>query len=228
MNRGHVDSALSDISNYFSKLLLTTNHCSNQNSISWHHYDEGIFKHIPYAAEYQRLLDRAQYSFLINDSSFFQFYYEWNDKGELTKSKLSYYPTPVKIKGTIDALLEIAEQSGIDLMEELYFGAEGWLKRGIDVVNTSSIRLDYDSSVTSHSPCHFQVSSVNEVRISSEYLLNPFNFFNWIASQLNLDEYQNCSNSNKFEKAQFYHNTRCYKIPNFSESGLYITVPNNN
>ena len=66
----------------------------------------------------------------------------------------------MKLSGAIDDLLEVAEISGIDILEDLYLGAESWLERGIDIVNTSHIRLDYDSKVTSHCPCHIQFGGI--------------------------------------------------------------------
>ena len=84
--------------------------------------------------------------------------------------------------------MQIAEESGIDLIEEIYFGAETWVEAGIDIVNTSHVRLDFDSRATSHSKCHLQFASFNNFRISSSTLLNPFIFFEWIVMNENLKD----------------------------------------
>ena len=207
MNVQVVTRSFADINKCFSKILLDSNTEFTNNAISWMNYQPGIDKGFAYAAVYQRLIDKRQYSFLLHDNSFFQFYFEWENQ-ELAKAKLAFYPTPVKISGALDSLLESAESCGVDLMEEIYFGAEAWVSRGIDIVNTSYLRLDYDKDVTAHAKCHIQIASINELRITSKYLLNPFNFFTWIAEHLKIVGFDDSIVSANFNTAINYHRTR--------------------
>jgi hypothetical protein len=207
MNLQVATRALREIDACFSKIILNSNFDIRDDEISWIDYREGIDKGIAYAAVYQRLIDTKQYSFLLQDSSFIQIYFHW-EANQIKKAKLAYYPTPVKISGAIDDLLESAEHSGVDLLEELYFGAESWIERGIDVVNTSYLRLDYDSGATNHAKCHIQIASLNELRIASKYLLNPFNFFTWIVEHLKFDGINDILASQRFIRSLSYHRTR--------------------
>lgn len=194
MLRGDILRSLGGISRLHSSLLLTTNYCNDYDAISWPAYKPGIFAAMPYAVEYQKLVDDRQFSFLIRDKSFFQFYYKWD--GETLKSaRLAYYPSPLKISGAMDELLIAAEESGVDILEDMYLGAHSWAEQGIDLLNCSHLRLDYDSSATSHSQCHLQFAAINEFRIESKVLLNPFIFFEWVVSSIEKSGYE--SNTQK-------------------------------
>jgi hypothetical protein len=218
-----VSRSLYDINNCFSKVILDSNINIAPNLTSWSNYEKGIYKGIVYAALYQKLLDKRQYTFLLEDNSFFQFFFEWNGN-ELIKARLAFYPTPVKISGALENLLESAELSGVDLIEEMYFGAEAWFERGIDIVNTSSLRVDYDSSVTSHVKCHIQLESINELRITSKHLLNPFIFFTWIISHLNLKDYDAILAGHSYVTAFNYHKTRHCEIQDIKDVLPYLSA----
>ncbi|MDF2180599.1 DUF2290 domain-containing protein [Neptuniibacter sp. CAU 1671] len=204
MDFNTVKRGLDNISSLYSSMLLEDNFLAHEKIVSWKGHRPGILKNIVYAAEYQKLLDEKQYSFLLKDNSFFQFYYEWKDE-KIKSARLCYYPAPVKINGTLDNLRELAEESGIDLIQEIYFGAETWVDLGIDVVNTSHIRLDYDSNVTSHSKCHLQFASFNCFRISSSVLLNPFIFFEWIFMHINTGAQKEISNKKTYPSIAKVH-----------------------
>lgn len=220
-----VGRSLNDINVCFSKILLDSNTDRTASTISWRNYKPGIDKGFAYAAVYQRLIDSRQYSFLLEDNSFFQFFFEWENQ-ELRKAKLAFYPTPVKISGALNSLLESAELSGVDLLEELYFGAEAWVNRGIDIVNTSYIRLDYDSKVDTHSKCHIQVASINEIRITSQYLINPFNFFTWITEHLKFKQFDSILASHGYLQALNYHRTRNHDFQMTEASFPYLSSLN--
>lgn len=222
MDEQVVTRSLNDINVCFSKIILDTNYEIQNQKISWVNYHHGIDKGVAYAAVYQRLVDNKQYSFLLADSSFIQFFFEWNGNN-LIKAKLAYYPTPVKISGALEDLLESAEYSGIDLIEELYFGAEIWLERGIDIVNTSYLRLDYDPRATSHSKCHVQIASINELRISSKYILNPFIFFIWIAEHLNLSGFDTILSTQQYSNAVSYHKSRNHDVGEANTNNPFLS-----
>lgn len=212
MNRQVIERALMDISRSFSPLvIMDSNFCANQDSFSWPNYLAGIPSSLAYALEYQRLIDKKQYSFLLKDKSFFQFYFKF-ETGTISSARLAYYPAPLRISGAFDDIAEAAEESGIDLLEELYFGAENWIDRGIDVVNTSHLRLDYDSKVTSHCPCHLQFGGLNEFRIPSHSLINPFIFFTWVCENIRTDQLEHVFERNMFKRSNRYHLTRSQEI----------------
>lgn len=210
-----VNRALNDINKCFSSLLLETNFNLENDIVSWPNYTPGIPTALAYAAEYQRLIDKKQFSFLLMDSSFFQFYFKFKNN-TIISARLAYYPAPVKISGAFDDIAEVAEHSGVDLLEELYFGAENWVERGIDIINTSHLRLDYDSQASSHSPCHIQFGGINEMRLPSDDLINPFVFFEWICNGTGKD----------FVKGHHYQHKAAYHLNrNFKIGGLDGNYP---
>ncbi|WP_159117731.1 DUF2290 domain-containing protein, partial [Alteromonas sp. KUL150] len=188
MLRADIERAFQDINQLFADFILETNVATTASTISWNGYRSGFFSNRVYGSEYQNLIDSRQFSFLLFDKSFLQLFFEW-DRNELRKAKLAYFPVPVKISNAYDDILESAEESGIDILEDLFFGVESWVDKGINVVNTSHIRLDFDASVTTHSKCHLQVGAINELRIDSKRLLNPFVFCDWILQKINLNGY---------------------------------------
>lgn len=222
MDEQVLSRAFKDINDVFSSIILDTNYIIDKNIVSWPNYQPGIDKSLVYAGEYQKNIDRRQFSFLLYDKSFFKFYFEWSKK-DLIKAKIAFYPAPVKISGLLDQLAESAESSGLDLLEELYYGAEFWITRGIDVVNTSCIRIDFDSQAKSHAKCHIQIESINELRISSKYLFNPFIFFDWVSSHLDLPNYDGIKSSNIFRARYNYHKSRNYEPKDASTNSPYLT-----
>lgn len=214
-----ITRALSDIHTLFSSLLLETNHLAIDEKVSWPNYIPGVQGSLAYAAEYQRFVDQSQYSFLLRDKSFFQFYFEFKGNS-IISAKLAYYPSPVKISGAMDQIIEVAETSGVDLLEEFYLGAENWVDRGIDIVNTSHIRLDYDSKVTSHAPCHFQFGGINQFRIPSKELINPFIFFEWVCENIGIDDFDEITEKPTYFQLSQYHIKR-----NLKTEGVKASYP---
>ncbi|MBB1334915.1 MULTISPECIES: DUF2290 domain-containing protein [unclassified Pseudoalteromonas] len=222
MDFEYIQRAFRDINTHYSPLLLESNHLIEDKRISWPSYKAGIYGNTIYGTEYQRLIDTRQYSYLLFDKSFIQMFYEKNNN-VITKAKLAYYPVPLKITNAYDDILQSAEESGLDILEDLFFGVESWLDKGIDVVNTSHIRLDYDSKVTSHSKCHLQVGAINDIRIDSQKLLNPFVFFDWIVSKLNFDEYSGLCTKQKFQADKQFHMRKFLETDIPAESHYFLS-----
>lgn len=180
--------AINGIAGKFSSLIQDSAYVFKEENISWNPYRPGIDKFLAYAKEYEKLLEERQYSFLLIDDSLIQFFYDWED-GELKKARLAYYPKPLKVVDAKEELLEFLEEAGTDALMDYYFGAVDWMENGVDIVNTSHLRLDYDKEATSHSSCHVQLGAINEVRISSVELINPVVFWDWLISQTLKKEY---------------------------------------
>lgn len=158
------------------------NACINQrdSQISWHGRKPGIFKNSYYALEYQNLLDTQQYSILLTDGSFFQFYYEFSEQEVLQKGRLAFYPTPIKTNSSSEELLDGAEgaldREDFALYDHLYNWTELMELHGYSPSNTSHIRFDYDSKVTSHCQSHLQLSGIQELRIAADFFPQPLAF----------------------------------------------------
>lgn len=150
-----------------------------QTTISWYKRESGVYDKVYYPVEYQKLVDRHQYSIILNDGSFFQFYYHFN-RNILISAKLAYYPVPTGCKSDLDEILDIADTALDKEDEHLFQHLFNWndlLSIGKHFpINTSHIRFDYDSSVESHEPSHLQFGGVNKLRLPADFYPLPYAF----------------------------------------------------
>ncbi|MGY5710405.1 hypothetical protein ACXHPE_17245, partial [Vibrio cincinnatiensis] len=80
-SKAHVVQSLGNIEKVYATLIMTTNvDLKNPKAITWGSYRPGILSNISYPREYQLLVDTSQYSYLLKDNSFFQFYFGYDDK----------------------------------------------------------------------------------------------------------------------------------------------------
>jgi hypothetical protein len=190
MRFGNVCQGLINAFELLSPILQIDNRLvlDRDKELSWQNRKPGILKGVYYPLEYQSLLDRQQYSLLLSDGSFFQFYYSFNSKDELEKVRLAYFPCPISTRDTADSLREAAdgaaEREDDMLFEHLYNWTE-WLelKKAVPS-NTSHIRFDYDRDVKSHCPAHIQFSGVQEFRIPADFVPLPLAFVQLCESML--------------------------------------------
>ncbi|MCG9940554.1 DUF2290 domain-containing protein [Providencia rettgeri] len=185
------------------------------NTITWNNRKPGIFNNVYYPIEYQSCIDDFQYSLLLNDGSFFQFYYEFNNSSDnLKKAKLAFYPSPIDSKSSLDDI-EAAAENAIEYSEELYNHLENWIQlleiKKYYPANTSQIRFDYDSEVKSHEKSHLQFSGVNQLRIPAGFFPLPYAFVHMV-----LDLINNCSEMKhehlNFSKHNYLNTGDCDKI----------------
>jgi hypothetical protein len=154
--------------------------------VSWKGYKPGIQKNIYYSLEYQYLLDNQQYSLLLRDGSFFQFFFNFKSSNELHAARLAYYPRPVKTLDLSDDLLVAAnsalERDDDDLYDHLFNWVE-LLETDIgNPANTSHLRFDFDDTVTSHCKSHLQFGAVQEFRIPADFFPLPMAFIEMCGS----------------------------------------------
>jgi hypothetical protein len=157
----------------------------SKQEISWRDYRTGVFSNEYYPLEYQWLLDHRQYSFLLRDSSFLQFYYAFDDAGILS-ARAALYPKPLSIKVSEDELFNAAEiaqdMEEQELSDHFLNVVEEMEKRSIYPSNTSHVRFDFDREVRSHSKAHIQFGGLNDVRIEADFVPMPYAFVEIIAS----------------------------------------------
>lgn len=179
MNADYINQCLDQINNIYSDLLLTSNYYRKSRAVSWNNYSPGIFNKVLYAKEYEQLVGERQYSFLLINKSFFQFYYKFSGEG-LTKAKLCFYPYPISNKEDAEDLEEYFCQSGTDILETYYFGLKELQEMGVVSTNSSHFRLDYDHEIESHCKSHAQYGGINDLRIPLDHIINPIIFFEFI------------------------------------------------
>lgn len=157
--------------------------------ISWTNRKPGIYNEVYYPIEYQCVIDARQYSLLLRDGDFFQFFYEFDAKtGNLKKAKLAFYPSPIDCRNSLDDLNEAAEFA-FDHNEELYNHLDNWISlleiKKYFPANTSQVRFDYDSTVTTHEKAHLQFSSVNKLRLPADFFPLPYAFVLMVSDLIN-------------------------------------------
>jgi len=148
--------------------------------VSWNGRKPGIVKSLYYPLEYQFLIDSHQYSLLLSDGSFFQFYYQFDVEGALVGARLAFYPKPLATRDSLEHMLAAAddaiEREDDELFDHLYNWTELMELKSQSPSNTSHVRFDYDPNVKSHSPSHLQLSGLHEFRISANYFPQPLAF----------------------------------------------------
>jgi hypothetical protein len=133
------------------------------------------------------LVDNHQYSIILKDGSFFQFYYFFKNK-VLTSAKLAFYPVPVGCKSNIDELLNVAEtaleREDDFLFQHLYNWNDLLTVSGHYPINTSHIRFDYDPRANTHEPSHLQFGGVNKLRLPADFYPLPYAFVQLVSDLL--------------------------------------------
>lgn len=176
------DRAIKAAKDFLSPVTQIDCICSqpSQKKISWLGRKPGIFKNAYYPLEYQYLLDNHQYSLLLTDGSFFQFFYEFDNTDSLKKAKLAYYPKPISTNDSIETLTAAADEALEREDEELYEHIFNWVEymelQKKPPSNTSHVRFDYDRSTSSHAPSHIQFSGIQEFRVPAEFYPLPLTF----------------------------------------------------
>lgn len=178
----HVQQGLKNALKHLKPITQVTNTFTSieRNQIGWQNRIPGIIKNCYYPFEYQFLLDKHQYSVLLSDSSFFQFYYEFGDAGNLTCCRLAYYPRPLETADSLDQLHAEAENALDREDEHLFDHLYNWIELIEDnkarLSNTAHLRFDYDHSAVTHSPAHIQFSAIQNFRIPADFVPQPLAF----------------------------------------------------
>ena len=182
MRLAHARQGLNNAVAYLGSTIQVQNTIVSENdrTISWRGRTTGILKGVYYPLEYQFLLDRQQYSVLLSDGSFFQFYYLFDSEGKLQQARLAFFPPPISTRDSSEDLLHAAEgaldREDEQLYEHLYNWVE-WLEiKKQAPSNTSHIRFDFDRNVTSHCQSHIQFSGVQELRVPADFFPQPLAF----------------------------------------------------
>lgn len=208
----------------FGHLILEHNYQKDNFKMSWSNYKSGITKNIYYAQEYEELVRDRQFSFLLMDQSMIQIYYEFNGN-QLIKYKLAFYPHPVL---TIENLSQLEDYYCHSYDETLCdFYQDLLQEESLKLTNTSHLRFDYDHAVTSHAKSELQIGSINNIRISSQVLIYPFIFVDFIIKNLFRQnrKYQDIIQSVKYKNVYDISNKKgSMKVEEFQESSIYLTL----
>lgn len=148
--------------------------------VTWRGRRTGIRNNMYYPMEFQFMLDTQQYSLLLSDQSFFQFYYQFDNNDVLQKARLAYYPVPANVDVTQEEVIEGAEtaldKEDNDIFDHLYNLSELMELHRLTPVNTSHVRFDYDSTCTAHEPAHIQYGGLNDLRLPADFVPQPLAF----------------------------------------------------
>lgn len=182
MRFAQVQQGINNAIRHLAQHTQVENSCVNNSElqVSWQGRKPGIYKNAYYPIEYQKLLDNQQYSLLLTDGSFFQFYYEFSSEEELQKGRCAFYPAPIRSASTTDEMFSAAEEAmdreNLELYNHLYNWTELMESQGHKPSNTSHIRFDFDAKVKSHCRSHLQLSGIQELRIAADFFPQPLAF----------------------------------------------------
>ncbi len=173
---------LETIARDFPRLILDRNFVLDGSCVSWPAYRPGIFSGVNYLEEYRNVVDRRQYSFLLDGGNAIQLYYFW-EGSKLRRARLAFYQSPTDFADWGTQWYE-SEIAASDLMyfqsgEEDHDTAEDAVTYG---TCWSHFRFDYDSNVETHDKSHLQHSATNNFRVPSARIFAPYYFFCSIAS----------------------------------------------
>lgn len=261
MDFEQIETDLTHIKNFFKDFIIESNYMISPPEITWKNYSPGISKFL-YSREYTDLVNKRQYSFLLKDKSFFQFYYNYNKEKVLTKAKLAYYPMPVSLieEDVVNTLEGYYEEENDIHISEYYFDLwqlldnkfntnstllnekieelsilgqklglskselyDDWIQNKYSMVNTSHIRIDYDSKVESHNKVEIQFGGINYIRFPFDRLIMPFIFFEFIIKHLFKIEYKNISSKLSYKVYRDIVLKKSAIIEEFIEENIFIT-----
>lgn len=225
MRIAHIDTSITHIKTSFKSIIQADNTLITKNSLSWTNIQSGIVKDVTYFREYKSLLDRQQYSFLFIDDSFIQFYYNFSDSGVLNKAKLAYYPKPIDTKDDIDQLYELYDsyEGGSHAMTDSVYDMINDFEMGEKPINTSHLRIDYDSSAKSHSKAHLQFGGINNFRLDANGIPLPFAFMHTIAENFFIIQGLKIHSGTSYYRSALTHaHRRCYMDNTFKVNSLFL------
>lgn len=182
MRFAHAEQGLNNALKHLSNITQVNNVSvlHEDRSISWRGYVPGIAKGAYYPLEYQHLVDSHQYSLLLTDGSFFQFFYLFDMQDALAKARLAFYPRPLATRELVGdiygAAEDAADRDDIEMYEYLYNLTELMEMKGQNPTNTSHLRFDYDRDVTAHTPSHLQFGAVHNLRVPAGFFPQPLAF----------------------------------------------------
>lgn len=88
--------------------------------------------------------------------------------------------------------------------------------------NSSHIRVDYDSNVTSHHKCEIQIGAVNYIRFPMKKLISPFMFFEFIFKNVYKPEFDEICEKPEYKTKKSLSKKQSIDFPAFIEENIFI------
>jgi hypothetical protein len=164
------------IEKYFGSYIIDSNYIQNRETISWSNFISGMGKSL-YAKDYQKLLNNRQYSFLLVDKSFLQFYYEFDSKHGLKTVKLCYYPYPIKLREDADHLEKYFTDSDDTLIGRYYFDLWNLISRELGYKTDERFLEATLSYFKSYFGYEFQNDEIRNDYFDQVYTLTNYSHF---------------------------------------------------
>lgn len=87
--------------------------------------------------------------------------------------------------------------------------------------NSSHLRIDFDSKVTSHHKCEIQVGAINDVRMPVNKIMMPLTFCDFIFKNIFPKEYIDIASKSSYSSTLTNSKNRSVSISPFIESNIY-------
>lgn len=92
------------------------------------------------------------------------------------------------------------------------------------LTNSSHVRIDYDSEVSSHHSCEIQIGAVNNIRLPMDKIISPFMFFDFVVKNVHGTDYIDISQRDGFRNSFATSKDLSSLIDGFSEDNIFITL----
>lgn len=191
--------------------------------ISWNGYTPGIDARGAYRTEHQTLINGQQYSFLLESTDFFQFYFQFEGAGgpsALSHARLAYYPRPGRTPSSDNEALEPDQNDGNGVSNEDLLD----VPEPASGPNQSHVRIDYDANTAAHAKCHLQFGAFEAIRLPFKVVLNPLHFFDFVMSQVHPSAAAEARRKSSYAALFAYSQRRYLRDASFNEPHIFVDI----
>lgn len=163
---------------------------------------------------YRRELLEFNYSFLLKDDSFFQFYYE-KENDIISKLRYTFFQFPYDIPDYEQFVKEICHcklsESGYQFSENYSQSLdEANLKEYLMILRYDYSEKDYKEGV--HSVSHIHIGYSNSMRLTIDKQISPYTFTLFVLKQIYHSEWMEIMEDNAFRKILSYSKENCSSL----------------
>lgn len=121
---------------------------------------------------------------------------------------------------TLSNLIEEAKEAGDTNDDEVLM--LGTFESKYKFTNSSHIRIDFDSNVTTHNKCEIQMGGINIIRLPLNKIIMPFTFCDFIFKNVYKTEYKSISRKKDYQTIFINAKKKSSNIAPFGELSLFL------
>ena len=167
----------------------------------------------PYPIELRDTMEDIENNFVDhNDEMIGEYYY---DLFNLFSHQFELSLSDEKLKSLIQ---ESRNQGNYENEESLILGK---FENKYKFTNSSHLRIDYDSKVTSHHKCEIQIGAINNIRLPMDKIIMPFTFCDFIFKGVYLNEYKTIKAKSQYNNTFINSKSSSVNIKPFIEANIF-------